>query len=93
MVKHLNIKVFGLVQGVYFRRYSFEKAQELAINGFVRNEPDGSVYIEAEGEPELLKKFTNWCRVGSPGSRVEKVTINEAPLKNFRGFVIETSPH
>jgi len=50
MKKHVNITVKGRVQGVGFRYSAMEAAEELGIKGFVRNMPDGSVYIEAEGE-------------------------------------------
>ena len=85
MVKHLNINVFGKVQGVFFRVYTQKKAEELGLTGFVQNEPDGSVYIEAEGEETLLKDFTSWCNVGSPNAEVSKVIITEGGIKNFSG--------
>ena len=47
---HINIHITGRVQGVNFRTYTKEKAEELGILGFVRNETDGSVYLEAEGD-------------------------------------------
>jgi acylphosphatase len=50
MKKHFNIRISGRVQGVFFRASTKAKAEELGISGFVQNEPDGSVYIEAEGE-------------------------------------------
>ena len=53
------IKVFGKVQGVGFRYYTQRKAVELGITGFVQNRPDGSVYIEAEGEEEDLDAHAN----------------------------------
>lgn len=62
MAKHLEIKVYGKVQGVSFRNFASQKAHELAILGFVRNEMNGTVYIEAEGEEENLRRFLDWCR-------------------------------
>ncbi|HNU41845.1 MAG TPA: acylphosphatase, partial [Cyclobacteriaceae bacterium] len=49
---HINILVTGTVQGVYYRASTKQKADELGIKGFVRNQPDGSVYIEAEAPAE-----------------------------------------
>ena len=57
MYKHTNLKIYGRVQGVFFRYTAKEKADEFAVTGFARNEEDGSVYIEAEGEEENLDKF------------------------------------
>jgi acylphosphatase len=85
LVKHLNIKVSGKVQGVFFRVYTQKKAEELGLTGFVQNEPDGSVYIEAEGEEILLNELTKWCYSGSPDSEVSSVIITEGMINNFAG--------
>lgn len=86
---HLNIKVSGRVQGVFFRHNSASKAIEFGISGFVRNEPDGSVYLEIEGEKKDLDGFVAWCRSGPPFAKVEKVGVIEGPLQNFKEFVVE----
>lgn len=88
MKKGISIRVTGKVQGVFFRAFTKEKADELDISGFVRNETNGDVYIEAEGEAELLTAFVNWCRQGPRLANVAGVTITDMPLKNFRDFVI-----
>lgn len=85
----LKIKVFGLVQGVSFRFYAKDKAQELKIKGWVRNEPDGSVLILAQGEKENLREFINWCHQGSPLAQVEKVEVEKLETKEiFKDFSI-----
>lgn len=88
MKKHLNIKIYGKVQGVFFRAAAQERAENLGINGFARNESDGSVYIEAEGSEENINKFLEWCRKGPLLAKVEKVEISENNLKNFSSFEI-----
>ncbi|MBI2018386.1 acylphosphatase [Candidatus Daviesbacteria bacterium] len=88
MRKHLNIKVFGRVQGIFFRATAKEQADLLGIVGFAKNIPDGSVYIEAEGEEEKLDKFVKWCYIGPSMAEVEKVEITEDKLKNFLQFEI-----
>jgi len=87
-MKHLNIKIYGQVQGVFFRDSTRKKAEELGVLGFVRNEPDNSVYIEAEGEEEKLKEFLAWCRDGSEWAKVSKVEYEEDKFKNFTEFVV-----
>src|SRR5258706_2006965 len=72
MNKHISINVTGKVQGVFFRASAREKAEELGVKGFVRNEPDGSVYIEAEAEEIILEQFLDWCREGPPRARIHK---------------------
>lgn len=88
MKKHFAIKISGLVQGVFFRASAKEKADSLHLCGFVRNEPDGTVHIEAEGEEEDLKVFVDWCHHGPPRAKVEKCDIKEAVLKEFSRFII-----
>ena len=85
-MKHYNIRVKGTVQGVWYRDSARRKALELGVNGFVRNEDDGSVYIEAEGEEEALKKLTDWCRKGPERAQVDEVEVEEGAIKNFNGF-------
>ena len=85
-MKHLNITVYGLVQGVAFRYYTVEKALILGVNGFVKNQFDGTVYIEAEGEDKVLQDFVTWCRHGPPHSRVTKVFTMECEWQNHQGF-------
>lgn len=85
-MKHLNIHIYGLVQGIFFRASAKEQADKLGINGFAKNMPDGSVYIEAEGEKEKLDEFVNWCRKGPMMAKVDKIEIIEASVKKFKGF-------
>lgn len=88
MVNHLNIKINGLVQGIFYRATAKEEAEQLGINGFARNEPDGSVYIEVEGEEEDLNKFLDWCHKGPPLAKVEKVESSLGTLKKFLQFEV-----
>lgn len=88
MVKHLNIIITGRVQGVFFRHFSRREAQKLSIKGFVKNLPDGSLYIEAEGEEKNLDKFVKWCQKGPSFAKVEQIKTTESPNKNFNKFEI-----
>jgi len=84
----LIITVAGKVQGVFYRASCKEKAIELGIKGFVRNEPDGKVYIEAEGRDELLDQFVSWCNEGPRMARVDQIDVEEGEVKNFTSFEI-----
>lgn len=86
-MKHLKIKVYGRVQGVYYRATAVERAKFHGIHGFIRNEQDGTVYIEAEGEEENLTLFLAWCRQGPPRARVDDITTVEGELKNYVSFI------
>jgi acylphosphatase len=83
MPKHLNITVKGRVQGVGFRRAARDQARYMGIKGFVRNMPNGSVYIEAEGEDDAIALFVRWCRQGPPYGNVEEVNTE---VSNWQGF-------
>jgi acylphosphatase len=86
MKKGRIIRVYGKVQNVGFRFYTVRSAEEHRIMGFVRNEPDGSVYIEAEGEEDDLEIFTAWCRTGPKWARVDRFDVIESPLTGFQKF-------
>lgn len=89
MKKHLEIRITGLVQGVFFRASTKEKADALRLTGLVRNEPDGAVYAEVEGDEEDLKLFVQWCHQGPPRANVQKCEVREGSLRNYSRFVIE----
>jgi acylphosphatase len=83
-----NIKVYGKVQNVGFRYYTRKTAEMFQISGFVMNRPDGSVYIEAEGEKEDLETFTDWCRQGPQWARVDRLDTQDIPVAGHEGFRI-----
>ena len=89
MQKHISIKVTGRVQGVFYRASTHDEAQRLGLKGFVKNEPDGSVYIEAEGEEAVLDALVAWCRQGPPAARVSNVEIHEGTWKGFTEFAVK----
>jgi len=86
--KHLKLNIHGVVQGVNFRTSTLEKARELGLSGFVRNEPDGSVYVEVEGDGDDLNGFAEWCYEGPYGSNVSRVDIVEGENRGYVGFEI-----
>jgi acylphosphatase len=81
--------VGGQVQGVGFRFFTQAAAVREGIYGWVRNQPDGSVEIQAEGEAEALERFEHRIRHGPPGARVERVDASDTvPDHQNRGFNI-----
>ncbi len=83
---HCRIKVTGKVQGVFFRASAKEEADRLGITGLVRNQPDGSVYIETEGSREDIDKFIAWCRQGPRLAKVESINVEEGETQHFKDF-------
>lgn len=87
-VKHINIKVSGKVQGVSFRAVTKVVADQMGVRGMIRNEQDGSVYIEAEGDDTLLEVFIDWCNEGTDRAKVENVEVTPGELKHYQNFEI-----
>ena len=88
MIKHINIKIYGKVQGISFRWFLKKKAEKLGVYGFVRNEPDDSVYVEVEGDNNALADFLHYCRKGPLFARVERIEEAEDEVKNYNNFEI-----
>lgn len=88
MIKHYRIYVQGIVQGVWFRKYTFEQALSCNLKGMVRNEADGRVYSEAEGKEKDLKSFISKLEIGPPLSVVTSVTWEEGEFKQYTKFEI-----
>lgn len=86
--QHLNIRISGLVQGVSLRWALRRQARALGIRGFVRNEADGTVYLEAEGEPGALRQLVAWCNTATPPAKVSGVIVSAGGLKHFPDFSI-----
>ena len=82
-----KIKIYGQVQGVFFRATAKEKADTLGIKVLAENDPDGTVSIEAVGEKEKLDEFIKWCHLGPSLAQVEKVEVTENSLKKFKEFL------
>jgi acylphosphatase len=85
-ISGVRIRVFGHVQGVNFRRDTAGVARQLGLTGFVRNEPDGSVTIEAEGDPQALVELVRWAHQGPLSARVDRVDTEQMPVTGTRTF-------
>lgn len=84
-----TVRVKGKVQGVGFRFYTQKTAKELGVSGFVKNMRDGSVYIEAEADSDIMEAFINWVNKGPEWARVDNVSLQEKPQEGFVGFTIK----
>lgn len=85
----LILKIYGRVQGVFFRTEAANQAKALGLTGWVRNKEDGTVELVAEGEREILSQLHQWCRKGPPPSKVETVKVRWKPYTGlFSGFEI-----
>jgi len=75
--RRVHVWITGRVQGVFFRAYTRDAAQLIGVTGWVRNLPDGRVEAILEGEADKVEKMIEWCREGSPMSRVDRVEVLE----------------
>lgn len=85
-MKHIDITIYGKVQGVFFRAGAKSVADRMGVKGLAKNQRDGSVFIEAEAESMILARFVEWCRKGPRKAIVEKVEVAEGELKNYSNF-------
>lgn len=85
----VSLKIFGRVQGVYYRASAAKKADELELVGWVRNNRDGTVEAEAQGSHKNLKLFVEWCKRGPDIAKVTKIEeqwrdIDQLEYSSFR---------
>ena len=86
--KHLNLVIFGKVQGVGYR-YSLKlKAESLGITGYVMNQQDGSVFVMAQGETTAVENFVKWCYEGPPKALVRGIEKFPGPIEDLHDFRI-----
>jgi len=89
-MKRIVVNVFGRVQGVGYRYYVTDRAQQADVTGYVRNMPDGSVQVIAEGsEDSLLKCIRYLYASGDPVICVDHLEVDwGVPTGEFSGFGI-----
>lgn len=75
-----RVVVHGRVQGVGYRDAAVQSAFEHAVAGWVRNRADGTVEIVAQGSPDGVERFLQWCRRGPPLARVREITLAPATV-------------
>ena len=85
--QRLRAVVKGEVQGVGFRWSVQRQAGELGLTGYAENLPDGSVRVEAEGDPDRLDQLESYLRQGPRWAEVESLDVQRVPATGeFRGF-------
>ncbi|HYJ83521.1 MAG TPA: acylphosphatase [Allosphingosinicella sp.] len=83
-----RVRIYGRVQGVFFRNWTADKARALGVSGWVRNRLDGSVELVAYGDDAAIEALVAACRTGPPAARVDRVEAEavegERPPSGFR---------
>lgn len=89
MKARLEARVLGRVQGVFFRQNTMAQATRLGLVGTVKNEPDGSVFVVAEGERSAVEALLDWLHRGPERAAVDRVeTTWLAPADRHAEFRI-----
>lgn len=87
--KAVSITVHGRVQGVGFRYYVKRNAIHLGIQGYVKNQDDGNVYVEAVGHEDSIVKLIAVCKEGPVLSKVTTIEVKDIKLSHYTDFHIE----
>ena len=74
-----KVRIYGKVQGVWFRAWAAREAERLALRGWVRNRVDGSVEAVFHGAESAVRAMIARCSVGPPAALVER--IEETPVQ------------
>jgi len=77
-----------MVQGVFFRVETRDRARSLGLSGWVANAGDGTVRAAFEGEDERVESMIDWCRRGPSGAQVDDVAVTWVEPEGEQGFVI-----
>lgn len=89
MKQAYEILIYGKVQGVFFRHNTKKKADELGIEGYVKNMPDGSVKIVAMAGNDNMQEFLDWCRKGPSSAEVDDIEYSKVSAdKGYDGFKV-----
>ena len=83
-----HVRVYGRVQGVFYRAWTSEQADALGIKGWVRNCPDGRVEAHVEGEEAAVGEMVDRMRRGPSSAQVEDLRIWDADVCDFDGFEV-----
>jgi acylphosphatase len=81
-----HVRVTGHVQGVFYRAWAQGQARELAISGWIRNCPDGSVEAHLQGEEDDVSRMIDRMRSGPSNARVDDVDVEQAALESTGRF-------
>jgi acylphosphatase len=87
-MKRAEVTVRGMVQGVFFRVETRDRARSLGLAGWVTNAPDGTVRAAFEGDEERVESMVEWCKRGPSGARVEDVAVTWVEPERDEGFSI-----
>ena len=83
-----NLRLFGRVQGVFFRQWTIDQARALGVAGWIRNRPDGSLEAHLVGEQDAVAQLAERMREGPAQARVDDVMEDDAEPEEIEGFSV-----
>jgi acylphosphatase len=83
-----HVVVHGFVQGVFFRDSLRRRASSVGVNGWVRNNRDGTVEAVLEGEESAVERLVEFCRDGPRGARVDRIETEFEEPEGLVGFLV-----
>jgi len=87
MKKHLIIRITGNLQGTLFRQEARQKAESMGLKGYAKDEIDGTLLIEVEGDPEQVDAYREWCHTGPEGTSVSRVHSEQGQPQGYDRFM------
>jgi len=87
-MKTLRIIIKGTVQGIFFRKFIEEKANELGVRGYCRNLDNGAVEVVIEGRDEKVNELVQECKKGPKQAQIMDVQVEELKHQGLEGFKI-----
>jgi acylphosphatase len=88
--KAFTADIRGRVQGVGFRYSAYNRAKRLGLTGWIKNERDGSVHVECEGQADKVEQFEKWLKKGPPGAQVRDTDFRYKEAQDmYPAFTIE----
>jgi acylphosphatase len=80
LMRRVRVRIYGHVQGVFFRTSCLDRAERLGLSGWVRNVEGGGVEAVFEGHAPAVAQMLTWCREGPPLASVDRVeSVDQAP--------------
>lgn len=83
-----RVKVYGRVQGVFFRDSTRDRANSHGVSGWARNMRDGSVEAVLEGEPEAVERVVRFLHTGPSQADVDRIDVDDEEPEGLTGFSI-----
>ena len=85
-MKSVHARITGRVQGVGFRAWMEQTAEQLGVRGWVRNRRDGSVEAVIAGDTSKVDEMLTMCWQGPPAAKVDGVSVDDTQAPAGKGF-------